>query len=300
MTRFGNPSPRPKQALIALTSVLFVLSMLPATALPFAGWVGDLIETAVAPVSQPIRWFGTWVAPARVEPDPTEIQRLDRENESLRVTRDRLSRRIEELERKINILQGGIDTLPPGSVRLLEAPVTGRSSDLSSGLLTVRAGRSQGVTLDTIATVAGDDYQIVGRVVDIGPMIARVRPVNAAEAETIRGRIVLREEDGWGPFVSLSPIGDRRLRGPVEVPEDMPSGLPVDVGMRVRMDDPAWPNAAQSLLLGRVTEVSADEDDPQRMVVTVEPDLRLERVGSMVLLIPTIDNAVDDGAEGGS
>lgn len=300
MTRFGNPSPRPKQALIALTSVLFVLSMLPATALPFAGWVGDLIETAVAPVSQPIRWFGTWIAPARVEPDPAEIQILEQENESLRVTRDRLSRRIESLERTINTLQGGIDALPPGSVRLLEAPVTGRSSDLTSGLLTVRAGRSQGVTLDTIAAVAGDDYQIVGRVIDIGPMIARVRPVNASEAETIRGRIVLREEDGWGPYASLAPIGDRRLRGPVEVPEDQPSGLPVEVGMRVRMDDPAWPSVAQGLLIGRVTEVADDEDDPQRMVVTVEPDLRLERVGAMVLLIPMVEGIDDTEAGGGS
>ena len=131
-------------------------------------------------------------------------------------------------------------------------------------------------------------------------MIARVRPVNADEAETIRGRIVLREEDGWGPYASLSPIGNRSLRGPVEVPEDMPSGLPVDVGMRVRMDDPAWPNAAQSLLLGRVTEVSTDEDDPQRMVVTVAPDMRLERVGSVVLLIPVIDAPEGADAEGGA
>lgn len=299
MTRFGNPSPRPKQALIALTSVLLVLSMLPANAMPFARWVGDLIETAVAPVSQPIRWFGTWIAPARLEPDPAEIQRLDRENESLRVTRDRLSRRIESLERTIRTLQGGIDALPPGSARLLEAPVTGRSSDLTSGVLTVRAGRSQGITLDTIAAVAGDDYQIVGRVIDIGPMIARVRPVNADEAETIRGRIVLREEDGWGPFASLSPIGDRRLRGPVEVPEDQPSGLPVEEGMRLRLDDPAWPNVAQGLLIGRVTEVSADEDDPQRMIVTVEPDLRLDRIGSVVLRIPVVEG-IDVSGEGGS
>ncbi|MEM9066723.1 MAG: rod shape-determining protein MreC [Planctomycetota bacterium] len=297
MARTAHHSPSSKQVLILLSLGLLFVSLLPSRFLRWAAWSGDVVTTVVTPVSDPVSRFGHWVAPARREARQGDIDQLTIENEGLRLQRDRFARRVERLEETVRRLQGGIGSISLGGARLLEAAITSRTSDLTSGVLVARAGNAQGVTTEAVAAAATEDYQLVGRVIHVGPRICHIRPITTENPERIRGRIEAVEEDGRGPYVSLEATGDRSLEGPVGVSEDPLETFEIAVGQRVRLDDPAWPVGAQGLLIGRVTEVRTDPDDPQRNVVEVTPDLRLDRVGQVVLRIPDLsDDAEEDGS----
>lgn len=247
----------------------------------WAGWFGDLLATLVAPVSDPSARIARWLAPATPRSaQPEQIRRLEQEREELlrlyRVEREEVAR----LRGLIADLQAGAALYPEAKVRQLVAPVIASSSDRSSTVLRVRAGRASGVDRGAIATTAG--VQLVGRVQDVAERLCDVFPITDPGTGSITGMILL-DATSIGPTCLLKPTGAGTLSGPVE---DMSGIVPrraIEPGMRVLLQDSAWPRAAQMLLIGVVETAEPAPNQPLRTVVTVRPTLRLDRVGEVVL-----------------
>ncbi|MDX2147625.1 MAG: hypothetical protein SFZ23_08900 [Planctomycetota bacterium] len=273
--------------------LLVALSVLPAGWLRWASWFGELATTLVAPVSHVSGAVGRWLRPAeRRAVDPDAALREQAEHfELLYRQQVEETRRLREL---LSELQLQRDLSPGDAVRLLAAPVVATSSDLTSGILRVRAGSGDGVERNAVATVRG--LQLLGRVVGVSSATCSVQPIVAKAAGAIQGRIILSEvaEDGSKPLGGgeeallcvLDPVGDGTLRGLVEY-RRAPSGdgpLLPKPGQVVRLDDARWVREAQALRIGIVRSVAPSATDAQRTIVVVQPEIpRLDRVGEVVL-----------------
>lgn len=280
--------PKPSRRLLAGSIlVLLVLGLLPIRMTAWAGWFGDLLGTLVAPVSDPSARIARWIAPASPRSaQPEQVRRLEREKDELerlyRLERDEVAR----LRALITDLQSGASLYPDAKVRQVVAPVIASSSDRSSTVLRVRAGRSSGVQRGAIATTAG--VQLVGRVQDAAERICHVVPITDPGAGSLGGMILL-DATSAGPTCLLKPTGTGTLSGPVEDIGGIGPRRAIEPGMRVLLQDSAWPRAAQMLLIGVIEEVEPAPNQPLRIIVTVRPALRLDRVGEVVLRMSPLD-----------
>lgn len=165
-------------------------------------------------------------------------------------------------------------------MRALAASVIGASSDLADGLLTVRAGRDEGVTeRETVAVVNG--VHLVGRVESVAARTSRVRPITRSGAGWIQALVYIDRPGGKAYRCQLRGADDGTLKGDLEE-----GAQGIEPGQEVRLQDADWPDTAQMLVLGRVESVGAKEGAPLRSVIIVRPDLQLERVRRVVLRIP--------------
>lgn len=274
--------PRSSRRLLAgAVLVLLVLGLLPVRMTAWAGWIGDLVKTIVAPVSHPAARIAHWLSPAAPRgAQPEQILRLERERDELerlyRLEREEVAR----LRALIANLQAGAALYPEAKVRQLVAPVIGSSSDRSSTVLRARAGRSSGVHRGSVATAAG--VQLVGRVEDVAERVCEIVPLTDPGAGQIGGVIMIGSAT-QGPACLLRPTGEGTLRGPVEDTGGLTAGPELAPGMRVYLQDTTWPRAAQMLLIGEIESVEPAPNQPLRRMVTVRPTLRLDRVGEVVL-----------------
>lgn len=278
MTQQTKPS---RRLLAGSILVLLVMGLLPLRMTAWAGWFGDLLATLVAPVSDPSARIARWLAPATPRSaQPEQIRRLEQEREELlrlyRVEREEVAR----LRGLIADLQAGAALYPEAKVRQLVAPVIASSSDRSSTVLRVRAGRAAGVDRGAIATTAG--VQLVGRVQDVAERLCDVFPITDPGTGSLTGMILL-DATSVGPTCLLKPTGAGTLSGPVEDMSGISPRRAIEPGMRVLLQDSAWPRAAQMLLIGVVETAEPAPNQPLRTVVTVRPTLRLDRVGEVVL-----------------
>ncbi len=286
-----------KKALPVAVGLLLVLAVTPVRYTAWIGWFGTLTTTLIAPISAPFAALSRWLAPsAPATPDAPVVNALKEEIENwrtqfLRQQQDniRLQATMEELY-KLNNLN------PNVAVRQVAAPVIGVSSDLSSGLLRVRAGETHGVDLNTVAVASG--LQLLGRVKSTSARQCLVQPITSKSAGAIRGRVMVDNPEAQ-LLCQLEPLGNGTLRGPVFRPErPTPAGTTSTsapdasapepaVGQTVRLDDDAdrWPRHAQLLIIGRIERVEPNPDMPLRKIITVRPTLALDRVSEVVLRI---------------
>lgn len=278
MTHQTKPS---RRLLAGSILVLLVMGLLPIRLTAWAGWFGDLLTTLTAPVSDPAARISRWLSPAAPRTaQPEQIRLLEREREELlrlyRLEREEVTR----LRTLIADLQAGAALYPEAKVRQILAPVIASSSDRSSTVIRVRAGRSSGVDRGSVATTAG--VQLVGRVQSVSERICDIVPITDAGAGPITGMILL-DATSAGPTCLLKPTGTGTLSGPVEDMTGIAPRRGIEPGMRILLQDPTWPRAAQMLLIGIVESAEPAPNQPLRTVVTVRPTLRLDRVGEIVL-----------------
>jgi len=278
---------------------------MPSRWLGWAGWFGTLAQTLAAPVSHPVARFVRWVAPAApreaIEDEGSRLWRQRSEEFETLYLREqsenqRLREQIAELQSNAASM-GGMRL----DVRLLAAPVIGASTDLSSGLLAVRAARGSGITPGTtVAVVVG--VQLLGRVDSVRGWIPMVRPITDRSAGRVEGVVVLGDSrEAPRLRCSLTPRGDGTLSGPVEdAGATIGEGASLAVGQRVRLDDRAWPESAQQLVLGEVERIEPNPEQPLRRMIVVRPLVDLSRISEVVLRIP-IGGATDAdaGSDGG-
>lgn len=272
--------------------VLLALGLLPVRMTAWAGWVGELVTTLVAPVSHPSARLAQWLSPASPRRDVPEMRRVEQERAELerlyRVERDEVAR----LRALIADLQAGVALYPDPKLRQLVAPVIGASSDRSSSVIRVRAGRTSGVTRGSVATTSG--VQLVGRVEDVGERVCSVTPITDAGAGQIGG-VVMLDAATAGPSCLLKPSGAGTLVGPVEDTGSAAGARPVTPGQRVHLQDSAWPRSAQMLLVGVVESAEPAPNQPLRTVITVRPTLRLDRLSEVILRL-SIDSLPAEGS----
>lgn len=290
MTRASSKLFDQRRALAASVVLLLVLCLAPIRFTRWVGYFGSLAQTIQTPISDPLNRLGRWLAPAGPRFDSSDavaVANLERERyEAMYLQQLEENQR---LRRQVQELQRGVDLYPELPVRQLLRPVTAASSDLSSGILWVRAGSRDGVTVNAVATVRGT--QLLGRVVGVTDRLCKVQPIIDRAAGRLRARVMF--EGGSGLECLLGPTGQGTLRGEVEYKRDPVTNEPVRpaVGQIVRLTDPdAWAPSAQMLIVGEVESVEPSPADPQRSVIVVRPTIpRLDRVSEVVLRIVAED-----------
>lgn len=290
-----------QRALPVTIVVLVVLALfVPARFQTWAGWVHDLLDIGVAPVSRPLVLLGAWLRGGSTPPDDDALRVLD---EQLELTKSELLRQRQEnarLQQIIADLQSGIRLSPDAPVRVVQAGVFAYGTDPRTPFMRVQAGRRQGLHAGSFTLAPG--LQLVGRVVDVTERTCTVRPFTARGAEALAAVIILAEGSPDGLRCTLAPVGDGSLRGPVEDRRDPATNAAVEPvpGQVVRLDDPTWPKAARMLLLGRVERVEPSPGQPLRKVVIVRPTIaRLEHLSDLIIWTPEFEGSDDAAARGG-
>lgn len=293
MSRLLHTSPLARRLLPITIGFLVITTFLPPAVGAWPAWFGRLVRFFIAPISQPVRGLAGWLSPAeqpRGDDQVSESLRLQAEGYRQQLLRAQLE--IDQLRTQISDLQLGRQLNPDLPVRLMHAAVIGTSSDLSSSLLSIKAGQADGVEVNSVATFRGQ--QLLGRVVSSDQRSCQVQPITSSHAGQLRGVVMLTDLIR-GPECHLEPAGDGTLVGPVEdlrqwpegsqPPEDAVQGDPIRarVGQTVRLQDPSWPKSSQALFIGLVERVEPAPDQPLRQIITVRPTLRLERVSEVVL-----------------
>lgn len=281
------------RALPAAVFVLLLASFLPGRILLPVSWLGDLVGLIAAPVAQPMRMVGGWLAPPGAgAADPDEIALLKRQVQEYSTLYERARERNNDLLNQMEQL-GLLRSLNPTvSTKLLNAPVIGASTGSDGTQLLIRAGTGLGVHQNDVVAVEG--VQLFGSVRDTSAKESWVLPITAKAQGRIEGQVMI--EDGRGVACLLEALGDGTLRGDVKYDESDPqAAAAVAVGQTVRLDDGQWPASAQMLVLGLVESVEPAPDSPLRPVIVVRPLVTLERVTEVIVRI----SSMPDGEGGG-
>lgn len=277
-----------------------LIFLLPAGITGWLSWFGGLARTIVAPISQPMAKVSRWLKPTGLIASPDGIAAIEEEREQFRT----LYLRESEENRR---LRGLLDELRTLSVidgtertRQIMAPVVASGSDLSPGLMVVRAGSRLGVAVGDIA--AGTGLQLIGRVVSTDALTSTVEIITEAD-EQILG-VVMPDGTADGLPCRLQPEGDGTLRGPVEDRRVSMSDKPIEpeVGQPVRLRDPdRWPRAAQMLIIGTIERIEPAPNQPLRKIITVRPTIPdMARVQSVLLRISERGTEVPAPTGGGT
>jgi len=279
MSRVARHPTTSKKLLWACVLGCAALSLAPS------GWtgflikpLGSLVQIFVTPVSHPMSMVAGWLSDAeQAEPDDA----VEAERARLETLVLSQQQQIRELRERIRELQGGRE-ISEGPMVPLIAPVVGRTGDLTNMALRVRAGRNLGVTPNTVVAVRGT--HLYGRVTDVTGNSCLVRPMTSKSSGPL-GAMIFEQGSRQGLLCTLSPVGDGTLEGPVDAQYsgDNQQQRQVSVGSTVRLSDDSWAMNSQMLVVGTVTDVRPDKQQPLRQVVTVQPSVDLQRVGSVIL-----------------
>jgi len=289
-----------------LTAAVLLLSILSLLPLPFLGWVRSFhnFHTLItAPISSPISNVSRWALPAKSEAISDEaVAAFEERIESLDAALKRTLIENQRLRAEMNDLRVSRLLNPGVSFDILTASVIGTASDLSSGILRIKAGSRIGVSTSTVAT--GPGLQLVGKVTGVSSATCIVVPITARNAGSLKARVMFADlfsdpatslNSADGLACTLSPVGDGTLMGPVEDRRLQGSADPIRprIGQLVRLDDPGrWPSSAQMTLVGVVERVEPNPDQPLRSLIIVRPRIdRLDRLAELTLRIQPDDDA---------
>lgn len=284
---------------VLLPGVVLVLIGLSLFPLSWIRWVqpfGNVTTALLTPGSAVVSTASRWLLPKRKQEGQTELEKtLLEEVEHYKTLYLRNKQLTEKQQRQIEELQRGQTIYTELPVRQVLVPVVGTSSDLSSGLLRIRAGESLGISPENTVAVAGG-LQIVGRLSGVTGATALVQPITSKAAGKISGRLMVDEPNGIGLMCLLDPLGDGRLRGQVESPSTGTPVPPPEAGQTVRLSDDRWPASSQMFILGKVESVQQDAASPLRTVITVIPTVSIERLSEVTLRIT--DSGTPSGTGG--
>lgn len=273
---------------VLLPGVVLVLIGLSLFPLSWIRWVqpfGNVTTALLTPGSAVVSTASRWLLPKRKQEGQTELEKsLLEEVEHYKTLYLRNKQLTEKQQRQIEELQRGQTIYTELPVRQVLVPVVGTSSDLSSGLLRIRAGESLGISPENTVAVAGG-LQIVGRLSGVTGATALVQPITSKAAGKIAGKLMVDEPNGIGLLCLLDPLGDGRLRGQVESPSTGTPVPPPEAGQTVRLSDERWPASSQMFILGKVESVQQDAASPLRTVITVIPTVSIERLSEVTLRI---------------
>ncbi|HEX8875604.1 MAG TPA: hypothetical protein VF777_02580 [Phycisphaerales bacterium] len=298
MSRLPHQSTTGRLLMPSIVVLLILLSLFKRS---WLGWVNSVanIPTAIlTPGSAVVSTAAGWLLPAKRPVVTSEREKaLVEELEHWKTLYQREERNNEKLRKQMAELQLGRLINPESNITQFVASVVGMSSDLSSGLLRVRAGESLGVTAGTVAVT--DGVQIVGRVLSVSGPTALVQPITRKGAPKIAGRVMVDEPNNIGLQCLLEPIGTR-FRAAVQAPDASAanaSRLVVEPGQTVRLDDDRWPESSQRFVVGKVESVEVDPANPLRVIAIVVPTVEIERISEMTLRI--VNDRGEERAGGG-
>lgn len=276
------------RAKVLTLGTLVALSMLPPAWLaPWSGDVATIVSFPLWPLERAFGWIRSSVRPA---PGPRDSEAaIDERLEELTVDREHYRAlwfaervRSAELEERLLAIEK-VRRADRSAARPVSASIVAHPPVPGSGLFAVDAGAESGVHAGDPVVTDGD--RLVGRITgdpsehrafmaplthaSIGLIDALVEPAPRADAKPNETTVFVR--------IQLAPAKGDRFTGEVAV------GSGVRVGDVVRLEDPAWPRAAQGLRIGIVRSLTPLERNPLRLAVDVEPEVPALRAGQVVV-----------------
>ena len=193
---------------------------------------------------------------------------------------ERLRQELAEARAQIAQLSRVREHMDLQGVELVWASVTGWSNDGDYPLLRLNRGAAVGLRP---RQVVASGFNLVGRVVDVGPATATVHLLTAPRTH-LAARLV-------PPFPGDPP---RAVLADVHSTDDgdtfqavVDTAEPVAVGDLAHLADDAWPPEARGLVIGKVTAVRDDPEDPTlRRRVTIQPIRPLAYLDRVVVMMP--------------
>jgi hypothetical protein len=165
-------------------------------------------------------------------------------------------------------------------VALREARIINRSGRPGKEVLTLDVGSRDGVT-GGLAVV--DGIHLVGRVMSVTSARCTVRPINTVPSHlAARVRAPKAKLDRAAAQILLEAAPDgRRFTERINV------GLSIQGGELAHLTDRNWPDLAQGFVIGKVTNVVKDQNDPlQHRLVTVIPIRSVDLLHDVTVLVP--------------
>ncbi|MBC7772860.1 MAG: hypothetical protein H7210_10225 [Pyrinomonadaceae bacterium] len=274
----------PRFALGVTSSVLVVLALLPPKAISWLGWIASPVNFVLFPIQNPLDSLVKWTEGSKSKGDAngpdadlvTRIEQLKFELLNAQEQNDHLRQQIMDLQRGL--------ALNPDVPRQVYAPIIGGSADLSSGVLTAKAGEREGIEVGSVAVAGG--VNLVGRVTKVTGRYSLILPITRKPKTTqfVRAVVMLTETDR-GPLCELAATGSGTLAGTVmdRISAQTYTAVDITPGMIVRLADTAWPGSSQMLIVGEVKTIETEPTGHRKIVV--EPRLRLDRVSEVWLRV---------------
>ena len=307
-------SPRANLA-VALTAA-GLLALLPRPGLKFVGYFHEPFVFLLAPIQQPARTVAVWLGgggrggperPSGLAGTSTDVARLEANLQEARLELLQSRGEADNLRALVHDLSRGMELNPTLAVRQITAPVIGFGADLSGGLMTVRAGRQEGVDTNAVVVVRG--VYLVGRVQKAEERTCSVLPItDPAFARMFKSQkfsgVIMLDDQRRGPAWQLESIEDGKLIGKVwdikgsdgvAAGGERPMILP---DMLVRLADDKWPASAQMLVIGRIERVEPIAND--RLVVTIKPLQDITHVSEVMIRVADTAPSTPTGAEKGA
>lgn len=279
--------------------VLTIISLAPVSVTRWVGALHNPVLTLIAPLQQAVRSLAVWVRPPLGVSDNKELESLRIYAAELNAMYLRSRQEADDLRARIREISRGMDLNPQLAVRTIVAPIIGAGADLSGGLITVKAGKREGVEVGNVVAIRG--IYLFGRVKRVDDRTCQVLPITylpkKREPEKI-GAVIMLSEQGIGPRCDLAPTGDGTLSGKLqdEVDPNAPHQTTPAPGMLVRLLDDTWPPSAKMLIVGQVDRIEPAPDQPLRKIVFVRPVYNIDRWSEVMIRIPENSSASPSAA----
>ena len=290
--------PTSRVAFPVVIGLTLVMAMLPwSWRRPWAEPIGAIVRIPLTPVGDLLHAIG-----GRLRPAPSPVGAIEASVEDLELEVERLwqlyraeQKRTRNLAEQVAQLQ----QLPPEVLRsssmALMARVVMDGSDSTLGASIVRLPRTleQPLVPGTVAVYQG--VHLLGRTTDASDRrhLATVMPAAHPSVGALQGR-VFPDPDGDSSRsfpVYLEPTGTGSFISEID------RSASIERGARVRLDDDSWPATAQMMIIGEVSSVKVDDDEPLRDRLVVTPIYELRDVSTVTLLVAAVP-AHGDGDEG--
>lgn len=275
----------PRRALIGLLLLLIISSLLPAR------WAGALtsrprylLEAALAPMDHLLKPLADSL---RQRPALTvdlgnqeEYQRAMQQIVQLQYRLGQANERVAELSQIRNQLR-------LVGVGLMPATVTAWRGDRVHPALSINRGSRHGLATGMVV-VRG--FNLVGRIVHVGPVTSTVGLINEPESYLI---VLIKP-----PAADVEP---RQLicqvytaPGRDELWANTDADDPIRIDDLVHLYDDAWPSHTRGLVVGVITQIDPHPDDPiLRRRVTITPIRSLAHLDHVTVIVPLRDSAGD-------
>lgn len=245
-----------------------------------------LLLAATRPLVQPLHRFGNALRrPASLETFVDDETQLRTQYQRALQYARRLEDELHEARTQIMQLSQVRQHLDLSGIQLVPASVVGSTSGRAHPTLVIRPlnhRRSRHHRLEEGMVVA-HGFNLVGRVGSVGPVTAVVGLIHQLGRELVVR--VVPPVPGAPPrelVTSLRPHDPTRFVAEIDIDD------PVQTGDLVHLSDPAWPAEARGLVVGRVTAIEKDPDDPLlRRLAIVSPIQSLSHLDRVVVLVPT-------------
>lgn len=281
----------------AALAVTVVIALLPSPWLAWTSGPAELLGFVVQPLSSLGQLAGSWIRQGTAsggEDESPEAARWREEAERFQQLFRAEQLRVQELEEQLKQLQLiPVDHLNVPVIRMNARIVAGHPTS-PTGSVTLRGGSQAGITIGTIAVHGG--VHLLGQVVEVSPFSSRLRPLVSQATRDIQAVIVpadrldTRLRDAMP--VCLVARGDGTFVADGEAIWSLAEG---DL---ICLADPAWPQAAQGMVVGTIRSVQVKDSEPLRNEIIIRPRYRLLDLSSVVLVVEQ-DPDAHRGAEGG-